>query len=72
MKCVPGCKHFTGGEIKHDRNCPFYGDSLSRKYDEIESFLKIVLLAWNDDGATDKNRKILDRGLLKMGLCKIK
>lgn len=61
MKCVTGCKHFSGGELKHHKDCPFYEDSLSKKYDEMESLLRIVLLAWNEDGATPQNRKILDR-----------
>lgn len=29
-KCVMGCKHFTGSEIKHDKNCPFYPGISSR------------------------------------------
>lgn len=36
-KCVTGCKHYTGGEIKHDKGCPFYPDSLSRRLDELEA-----------------------------------
>jgi len=33
MKCVAGCKYFTGGEIKHHKDCPFYEDSFSQKFD---------------------------------------
>ena len=33
MKCVTGCKHFTGGELKHHKDCQFYADSISEKYD---------------------------------------
>lgn len=36
VKCVPGCKHYTGGEIRHHKTCPFYPDSLSIKYDELD------------------------------------
>lgn len=36
LKCVPGCKHYTGGEIRHHKTCPFYPDSLSIKYDELD------------------------------------
>lgn len=34
-KCVPGCKSFTGGEVKHHPSCPFYPESISRIYDEM-------------------------------------
>lgn len=30
-KCVMGCKIFTGGEILHHKDCPFYPDSLSQQ-----------------------------------------
>lgn len=36
-KCVMGCMHFTGGEIKHHKDCPFYPDSLSRRLDELDA-----------------------------------
>ena len=42
MKCAAGCKHFSGGELKHHKDCPFYEDSLSKKYDEMESLLRKV------------------------------
>jgi len=35
--CVAGCKAFTGGEIRHHPDCVFYPDSLSKKYDAVES-----------------------------------
>lgn len=38
-ECVAGCKSFTGGEIKHHKNCPFYPQSLTRMYDEMETEL---------------------------------
>lgn len=28
-KCEAGCQHFYGGELKHDKNCVFYPESLS-------------------------------------------
>ena len=36
-KCVPGCKRFSGGEVKHHKDCSFYEGSLSKKYDEMEN-----------------------------------
>ena len=35
MKCVAGCKAYTGGEIKHHPDCPFYPESLSKMYDDL-------------------------------------
>jgi hypothetical protein len=35
-KCVAGCNVFHGGEIRHHSDCPFYPESLSQKYDEME------------------------------------
>ena len=35
-KCVTGCKRFHGYETKHHKDCPFYPNSLSEKYDKIE------------------------------------
>lgn len=43
MKCVMGCKHFTGGEILHDENCPFYPDSISIKYDFYKKFFDLIV-----------------------------
>jgi len=39
LKCVMGCKHYYGGEVKHHKYCPFYPDSLSRLFDEMEAKL---------------------------------
>jgi len=39
QNCVMGCKNFTGGEVKHHKDCPFYPDSLSKYYDEMEGKL---------------------------------
>lgn len=35
-KCVAGCKHFTGGEVRHHKHCPFYPDSFSKMYDKMK------------------------------------
>ncbi len=37
-RCVSGCKAFTGGEIKHHKDCPFYKDSLSERLDFLEEY----------------------------------
>lgn len=36
-KCQAGCKIFYGGEIKHDKNCVFYHESLTQLYEGIEA-----------------------------------
>jgi hypothetical protein len=33
-ECVAGCKTFTGGEVKHHKDCPYYQESLSMSYDK--------------------------------------
>jgi len=35
-KCCTGCMIFTGGEIKHHKDCPYYPESLSKMYDELK------------------------------------
>ena len=35
--CEAGCKVFTGGEIKHHKDCQYYPESLSKMYDDLES-----------------------------------
>lgn len=46
-KCIPGCKHFTGGEVKHHKDCPNYKDSLSEYYDKMEN-IAIKFAEWLD------------------------
>jgi len=41
MKCVTGCKAYTGGEIKHHPDCPFYPESLSKMYDDLVNDQKV-------------------------------
>lgn len=36
MKCVAGCTHFTGGEIRHHKDCPYYKESLSEMMDNLK------------------------------------
>ena len=40
-KCVAGCRAYTGGEIKHHPDCPFYPESLSKMYDDLVNEKKI-------------------------------
>jgi hypothetical protein len=48
-KCVAGCKAYSGGEMRHHKDCDFYPDSLSKKYDELESQLEKERLKLNTD-----------------------
>ena len=45
LKCVAGCKHFTGGEIKHHKDCPYYPESFSKMYDDLEEKVKKLRLS---------------------------
>ena len=45
IKCVTGCKMFTGGEIKHHEHCPYYPESMSKMYDDLRSEVKNLRLA---------------------------
>lgn len=38
-KCETGCMNYTGGEIKHHKDCVFYPESLAKMYDTIQSQL---------------------------------
>lgn len=35
-KCVMGCKNYHGGEIKHHKDCPFYPESFTERYEQME------------------------------------
>ena len=34
--CEAGCMTYTGGEIKHHKDCQFYKDSLSEDLDNLK------------------------------------
>lgn len=34
-ECQAGCKAFTGGEIRHHKDCVFYPESFSEMYDNV-------------------------------------
>jgi len=65
--CVMGCRHFTGGEIKHDKNCPHYPDSLSLKLDVMESYVERLTkaLGWARTGYVN----LVDLGILDFKYC---
>lgn len=58
-RCVPGCKNFTGGEIKHHKTCPFYPESLSKKLDEMDEVITTAL-DWRKlfEGADQKIKEL--------------
>jgi len=33
--CVAGCQRYTGGEVRHHKDCPHYANSFSQMYDHI-------------------------------------
>ena len=35
-KCETGCKVYTGGEVKHHKDCIFYPESFSKMYDDLK------------------------------------
>lgn len=39
-KCVAGCMAFTGGELRHHKDCPFYPESFSKMYDDLKKELE--------------------------------
>lgn len=39
-KCVAGCMHFTGGELRHHKDCPYYSESLSEEMDRLRESLQ--------------------------------
>jgi len=41
MKCVAGCISYEGGEIKHHKDCPFYPESLSKRFDDLVNDQKV-------------------------------
>ena len=41
-RCESGCKNFSGGEIRHHKDCQFYHESLSEKCDRLESVAEMV------------------------------
>ena len=39
-KCAAGCKAYYGGEIRHDKGCFFYKDSMSEMLDNALEEIK--------------------------------
>ncbi len=36
-RCIAGCMHFTGGDVKHHRHCPNYPESLTKLWHDTEA-----------------------------------
>ncbi len=36
VKCIAGCKHFYGGEVRHHKDCFYYLESFSKLYDDLK------------------------------------
>lgn len=52
-KCAAGCKAYTGDEIRHHKDCIFYPESFSKRFDALEKALKDMYFAYtNKDGET--------------------
>ncbi len=61
-KCQAGCKIFTGGEIRHHKDCVFYPESFSKMYDDLqEENDKLMLLRTEAYHENEELRKELDR-----------
>jgi hypothetical protein len=77
IKCVAGCIHFTGHEAHHHKDCPYYQDSFSKRFDDLYND-SVELLKQKDK----KNKKLEEQiqimdlvcrrqDTVKNGLCKI-
>ena len=42
--CETGCMTYTGGEKKHDKNCQYYPESLTKMYDDLLNEVKNLRL----------------------------
>ena len=38
--CETGCITYTGGEKRHDKNCQYYPESLTKMYDDLLNEVK--------------------------------
>ena len=36
-KCVAGCKAYNGFETYHHKDCPYYAESFSKRFDQSQS-----------------------------------
>lgn len=59
--CESGCVHFTGGEIRHHKDCQHYPNSFSQMYDTLVSDKKMLLKAI-DKLKKDRSRLETDLG----------
>lgn len=35
--CIAGCKIYSGHERKHHKDCPYYPESFSQRFDELQA-----------------------------------
>ena len=40
MECVPGCISYDGGEKKHHKDCPYYSESFTKRYDDLKKIVE--------------------------------
>lgn len=53
-KCEAGCITYTGGEIKHHKDCVFYPESLTKMYDDLKAKYEALLVP-SPPAETNKN-----------------
>lgn len=46
QKCCAGCKTFSGGEIRHHKDCVFYPDSFTEMFDNAENKIERLLAGY--------------------------
>lgn len=47
--CETGCMHFTGGELRHHKDCQYYAHSLTEMLDRARveiQFWKALMILW--------------------------
>ena len=52
QKCEAGCKNFSGGEVRHHKDCIHYEESMSQRYDEMKVEISLLNKRINDDKET--------------------
>lgn len=51
MQCIAGCKVFDGGERKHHPDCPFYPESLTKIYHDLNvenKTIRDLVIGWRE------------------------
>jgi hypothetical protein len=42
-KCEAGCKSYDGGERRHHKDCAYYNDSFTKRYDDLAMDYKALI-----------------------------